>query len=276
MLEDADNTEIVAQDFSEPEVIADEPLVIENSWQVLRQFTPARIGLGRAGHSLPTRAHLDFQLAHAQARDAVHHAFDADSVLAQLAALNLETIEVHSAATNRNVFLRYPDLGRKLDEASRQSLQAYSASHSTSELYRYHIAFVLGEGLSAEAIHRHAVPVLQQVLAALTADSQEWRVAPVVVAHQSRVALGDEIGHLFNAEQVAIFIGERPGLTSPDSLGIYLTYEPKPGRLESDRNCISNIRPEGLRYPEAAAILHHLMCEARRRKLSGVALKDER
>lgn len=273
-----DLTKLTPKPADEQELLANEPLVIENSWKLLRQFTPARIGLGRAGHSLPTRAHLDFQLAHAQARDAVQLSFDAASVIQQLKALNLEAIEVHSAASNRNIFLRYPDLGRKLDQTSRQRLADYVAAKSllSTPAYNYDIAFVLGDGLAAEAIHRHSVKVLQLLLAELALDGKKWRIAPIVVANQSRVALGDEIGYLLRAEQVAIFIGERPGLTSPDSLGIYLTYGPRVGKLESERNCISNIRPEGLQYNEATSVLLHLMHEARQRKLSGVELKDER
>lgn len=249
------------------EPAAETPVVIENSWQELRKFTPSRIALGRTGHSLPTRALLEFQLAHAQARDAVYSEYDPALLISQLQASGFEALQVHSRAADRQVFLHRPDMGRRLEASSRQLLQAQNSSG-------YDAVFVLGDGLSANAIHRHARPVLELVTAQLGAEG--WKIAPVIVASESRVALGDEIGEILKAEQVAILIGERPGLSAADSLGIYLTYGPYVGRLESDRNCISNIRPEGLNYEAAAATLLYFMRLARQLKFSGVRLKDER
>ncbi len=266
-----------------PSASSNAPFVVENPWSVLRKLTPARIGLGRTGKSLPTAAHLEFQLAHAQARDAVYQPFDAAGVTRQLQALGLEVVELDSAAPDRDTFLHRPDLGRKLSTQSKQKLENFAAAKLlptmvTTSDYDYDIVFVLGEGLAAEAIHNHAVAVLELAIGAihLHPDSASWRIGPIVVANQSRVALGDEIGAILKAEQVAILIGERPGLSSPDSLGIYFTYAPRPGKLESDRNCISNIRHEGLQYEAAVSVLLHLMHEAHRRKVSGVILKDER
>lgn len=244
-------------------------IVTPNPWQTLRQFTPARIALGRSGHSLPTKALLEFQLAHAKARDAVYSFFDPLALHDQLKAAGYAALKVASQATDRNVFLRQPDVGRRLDAASRQVLESYSPKESC-----YDAVFVLGDGLSAQAIHQHALPVLQLVVTALAQEG--WLIAPVVIASQSRVALGDEIGEILQAEQVAIFIGERPGLSAAESLGIYLTYHPKVGRLESERNCISNIHELGLTYQNAAETLVYLMKQVRQLKYSGTRLKDER
>ncbi|MGI8741918.1 MAG: ethanolamine ammonia-lyase subunit EutC [Bryobacteraceae bacterium] len=222
----------------------------------LRNFTPARVALGRTGHSLPTRELLDFQLAHARARDAVHAKLDTASLL-------LEGIPVVSAAADRITYLRRPDLGRKLNEDSRQRLQAQATGD-------FDAVFVIADGLSALAVHRHAKPLLDAVIPRLPG----WRLAPIVIAEQARVALGDEIGQLLRARLAVVLVGERPGLTSPDSLGIYLTWDPKPGRTDAERNCISNIRVEGLSYTMAADQLIFLMTESRRRKLSGVHLKE--
>lgn len=245
------------------------PLVIVDPWSQLRQVTGARIALGRAGGSLPTAPLLDFQLAHARARDAVHLEFDVAGVRRQLRERGYEELLVRSEAANRSVYLQRPDLGRRLDDRSRAALTGYARSSGE----RFDAAFVVADGLSPLAVHSHAVAVLH--LAAQVLKSAGWRLAPVVIARQSRVALGDEIGDLLGAEQVAILIGERPGLSAADSLGIYLTYAPRPGRTDAERNCISNIRPEGLGYEEAAQKLLHLMTRARRYRLSGVELKDD-
>lgn len=243
--------------------------VTPNPWLTLRRFTPARIALGRAGHSLPTAALLEFQLAHAKARDAVYSPFDSQALQNRLNAAGYEAIKVASRASDRNIFLRQPDLGRRLDAASRQVLESYAAKETG-----YDAVFVLGDGLSAQAIRQHALPVLELVVAAFA--EEDWTIGPVVIASQSRVALGDEIGQLLQAEQVAIFIGERPGLSAAESLGIYLTYQPYVGRLESERNCISNIHEQGLSYQNAAETLVYLMKQARQLKYSGTRLKDER
>ena len=239
-------------------------------WTRLRQFTPARIGLGRAGGSLPTRALLDFDLAHARARDAVHAAFEAEDLARQVSEAGFgEAIVVTSQARHRMEYLLRPDLGRALDEAGREMLRARRSSEPT-------LAVVIADGLSAIAPARHAVAVLREAGAGWGMPIGEcWKNVTVVVANRARVALGDEIGELLGAEAVVVLIGERPGLSSPDSLGIYLTWAPRVGRTDADRNCISNIRPEGLPYEEAARRLVYLLCEARRLQLSGVGLKDD-
>lgn len=236
-----------------------------DTWEDLRSFTLARIALGRTGDSLPTRAVLDFGLAHAQARDAVHTPFDADALLAALLAAGFgAALRAHSAAADRAQYLRRPDLGRQLDPASRENLAALHADASD-------VVFVVADGLSARAAQQHAVPLLVETRQRLPG----WRIGPVVVAEQSRVALGDEIGALLRARQVVVLIGERPGLSSPDSLGIYLTHGPRVGRSDAERNCISNVRPEGLPYALAAHKLAYLLGGARRLGRSGVDLKDD-
>ena len=224
----------------------------------LGDFTPARVGLGRAGNSLPTRDLLDFQLAHARARDAVHATLDPASLL-------LPGVIVASAAPDRITYLRRPDLGRKLSDESRVRLQGLAAGQCDA-------VFVVADGLSALAIHRHAKSLLEAVVPRL--QSLGWQLAPLVIAEQGRVAIGDDIGQILNARLAVVLIGERPGLSSPDSLGVYLTWDPKPGRTDAERNCISNIRTEGLSYAAAAEKLVFLMTEARRLKLSGVMLKE--
>lgn len=244
-------------------------IVTANPWQVLRQFTSARIGLGRAGGSLPTAPMLDFQLAHARARDAVHLPFDAAAMESRLAGMGLASLRIRSAVPSREAYLQRPDLGRRLDQSSQAVLE--SVAHAAGQ--DLDAVFVVADGLSAIAVRSHAAGVLTLAHAALA--ERGWHLAPVVIAEQSRVALGDEIGELLRAGQVAILIGERPGLSSADSLGIYLTYAPRVGRTDAERNCISNIRPDGgLSYAQAAHKLVYLMTEARRRQLTGVALKD--
>jgi ethanolamine ammonia-lyase small subunit len=198
----------------------------------------------------------------------VHQALDVAALGEALRQAGFAWLGARSAAGNRLEFLRRPDLGRRLDPDSKALLEDVSRAGSTVD-----VAFVVADGLSARAAECHAVPVLTGICPRLLADG--WQLAPIVVAEQGRVALGDEIGALLRARLVVILIGERPGLSSPHSLGAYLTWQPRPGRTDADRNCISNIRPEGLAYNSAAARLQYLMGEARRRRLSGVALKDE-
>jgi ethanolamine ammonia-lyase small subunit len=236
-----------------------------NPWRMLRRFTPARIALGRAGDSLPTAALLEFGLAHAQARDAVYESLDLPAIQEQLAAAGFGCLTVHSAASDRAHYLHRPDAGRRLDEASSALLQRNAAGTAPD------VVFVIADGLSATAAMRHAVPLLQ----ALRLRLQGQIIAPVVVAQQARVALGDEIGELLGAAQVVVLIGERPGLSSPYSLGVYLTQAPRLGRTDAERNCISNVRPEGLRVEQAAYRLALLLEGARRLGRSGVDLKDE-
>jgi len=230
----------------------------------LRQMTQARVGLGRAGNSLPTSELLEFRLAQARARDAVHVALDVPSLRAELREAGLESVAVFSAARNRTEYLRRPDLGRTLSQESLVELKSLPT--------RVGIAFVIADGLSALAVHRHALPLLRLVAGELSASGDS--VGPVIIATQGRVAIGDAIGAALGAELSVLLIGERPGLSAPDSLGVYLTWQPKPGRTDAERNCISNIRPEGLSYDAAAFKLLFLVREARRLRLSGVSLKD--
>ncbi|MGI4813637.1 MAG: ethanolamine ammonia-lyase subunit EutC [Janthinobacterium lividum] len=238
----------------------------DDPWQALRHYTNARIALGRAGNSLPTTALLSFNLAHAQARDAVHHALDLDALILQVQAAGFQTIPVHSAAVDRAHYLRRPDSGRRLSAASRAALDDLNSANAVA----HDVVFVIADGLSAFAAERQAVPLLAAVCPRLSG----WRIGPVVIAEQSRVALGDEIGEALHAEFVVMLIGERPGLSSPDSLGIYITCRPKVGRTDAERNCISNVRPAGLGYEAAAHKLHYLLMHARRLGLTGVSLKD--
>jgi len=236
-------------------------------WHALRALTPARIALGRAGTSLPTRAHLDFQLAHARARDAVREELDVAALRSSLAAVGLESLAVRSAAPDRAAYLQRPDLGRRLDPAGREALATAAAPGGVDG------AIVVADGLSARAAQAHAVPLLVRLVPRLR--DAGWRLSPVIVAEQGRVALGDEIGAALEARLVLVLLGERPGLTAPDSLGGYLTWSPRPGRTDAERNCVSNIRPEGLGTAAAAERLASLALEAARRRLSGVALKDD-
>ncbi len=233
-------------------------------WHTLRTLTAARIGLGRAGDSLPTAAWLAFGMAHAQARDAVHAPFDVDGLAALLRQRGLDPCLVRSRARDRSEYLRRPDLGRCLEPADRAALEAHPARAADSVL-------VLADGLSASAVAHHALPLLDALLPLLPG----WRVGPLVIARQARVALGDEIGEALGARQVVMIIGERPGLSSPDSLGAYLTQSPRRGRTDAERNCLSNIRPEGLPPTQAAGRLAYLMHGARALGASGVSLKDD-
>ncbi|MCE3607460.1 ethanolamine ammonia-lyase subunit EutC [Massilia sp. P8910] len=240
--------------------------VLSNPWQALRGLTQARIALGRSGVSVPTSAQLDFQLAHARARDAVHMALDTDALAAALAATGYACLTAHSACPDRATYLQRPDLGRMLDAPSRAALAA--AAPASCDL-----ALVIGDGLSALAIEQNAQPFLAVLLARL--QQEQWKVGPIVIASQARVAIGDEIGQWLNAHAVAVLIGERPGLSSPDSMGIYMSWAPRVGLSDADRNCISNVRPAGLGYDEAAYRLHYLLTQARQRGMSGVLLKDD-
>jgi ethanolamine ammonia-lyase small subunit len=226
-------------------------------WEALRAATRARVALGRAGDALPTARELEFRAAHAAARDAVHAPLDAGAVRV---ALGGDLLEVHSAAPDRPTYLQRPDLGRRL--AAGTSLPRADAD----------LAVVIADGLSPRAVQEHAAGVTAALLERLPG----WSVSPVVVAHQARVALGDEIGAALGVRAVVVLIGERPGLSAADSLGAYLTWEPRPGRIDAERNCVSNIRPpHGLTYAQAAGTLAALLTAARQLGASGVALKDE-
>ncbi len=235
-------------------------------WSTLAGLTPARIALGRIGASQPTRAVLDFALAHAQARDAVHAPFDTVALARTLAALGLQPIEVASRAPQRQVYLQRPDLGRRLSDASRARLEAAAGSGCD-------VGLVIGDGLSATAVGVQAPPLLRSLLPHL--GRLGLTVGPVCLAEGARVALGDEIGAILRARLAVVLIGERPGLSAPDSLGVYITYDPRPGRNDAERNCISNVRPAGLAPDAAAARLTWLIAAAFERRLTGVALKDE-
>ncbi len=236
-------------------------------WSALRAATHARIGLGRTGDALPTGAVLDLQLAHARARDAVHAPLDVEAVQREVGP----ALVVRSEAPDRATYLRRPDLGRRLDPACRAALA--QARHPAPLPDRgWDAAFVVADGLSPLAVHRHAAPLLRACAARLPG----WALAPTVVATQARVALGDEIGERLGAGLVAVLIGERPGLSAADSLGVYLTHHPRVGRQDAERNCVSNIHGAGLSCEAAAEMLTWLMGEARRRGLTGVALKDDR
>ncbi len=233
----------------------------------LRSLTPARVALGRSGASVPTRALLDFTLDHARARDAVHAAFDAPRLLGDLRALGLAVTEVTSQAADRRDYLRRPDLGRRLDPGAAATLARAAAVPCQ-------LALVIGDGLSAAAVHAHAVALVRHLLP-LLAEGDTVALGHVVVASGARVALGDEIGAILGARMVVTLIGERPGLSAPDSLGAYLTFAPKPGRTDAERNCVSNIHRAGLSYDEAAFKIDWLVREGLARQVSGVALKDE-
>lgn len=242
--------------------------VISNPWSGLRRFTNARIALGRTGTSLPTSPHLKFQLAHALARNAVHHEMDVARLESGLQAKGFETLHVHSAAENRPVYLQRPDKGRQLDDASREVMR-----DKGKDKQGFDIALVVADGLSALAIEENLIPFLDSLVPAIKANG--WTLGPVTLVSQGRVAIGDEIGALLGAKIVVMMIGERPGLSSPDSMGLYLTRDPKPGLTDEARNCISNVRPEGMSYDRAAHKLVYLITEARKRGYSGVELKDE-
>lgn len=229
-------------------------------WLSLRALTPARIGLGRAGSGVPTAELLGFGLAHARARDAVHRALDVAPVVEGLMGLGLAPVVARSAAEDRATYLRRPDLGRRLADG-----QAIPRCGND-------LGLVVADGLSALAVERHAVPLISALIALAP---QRWAGAGCVVALQGRVALGDGIGAAMGAKLVVVLIGERPGLSSPDSLGAYLTWAPRVGRVDAERNCVSNIRPQGLGYEAAARRVDWLAAAGLARGLTGVGLKDE-
>jgi ethanolamine ammonia-lyase small subunit len=242
-------------------------------WHALRQFTAARIALGHTGVSQPTAAQLDFQLAHARARDAVHLALDSEALARAIEAAWPEAgpcLTLHSAAAHRHEYLQRPDLGRRLDPPSR-ALAA--RAHAGAGARAHDVAFVVADGLSSLAVAQNAAPFLALMRARL--QGEPWSLAPPSIVLQGRVAVGDEVGELLGARIVVVLIGERPGLSSPDSMGLYITWAPAVGLTDERRNCISNVRPAGQRYEDAAARLHYLLGQARSRQLTGVDLKDE-
>ena len=249
--------------------------IIENPWALLKEYTDARIGLGRAGISIPTSHSLAFQLAHAQAQDAVHLPLDVEYVIEQLGNINLNQeiftpILLHSQAVNRTVYLQRPDLGRRLDKKSIEVLKKVN----TLKDEKYDLSIVIVDGLSSLAIKENAQIFIKKLIEVLNFSSQDWKIAPITIVQQGRVAIGDEVGQILNSKISIVLIGERPGLSSPDSMGLYLTYNPKVGLTDESRNCISNIRIEGLSYEEAVKKTMYLLKESRKLELSGVNLKD--
>ncbi|RVU01026.1 ethanolamine ammonia-lyase subunit EutC [Mucilaginibacter limnophilus] len=235
-----------------------------NAWKALRIHTRARIGIGRTGSGIPVKESLEFRLAHAHARDAVYSKLDTEKLTASLVQFKLPILHLESRANYRELYLQRPDLGRLLDDASAQQLQNHVGQTD--------IAVIIADGLSAYAVNSNAVLLLEALLPMLT--DAKLTVAPIALVEHGRVAVGDVVASILNAKLSLMLIGERPGLSSSDSMGAYLTYNPKPGLTDEARNCVSNIRPEGLPYDQAARKLYNLIQQAFRRKLSGVQLKD--
>ncbi len=243
---------------------AGKDLGIGDMWSGLRRLTAARVGLPRVGASISTGPVLELRLAHARARDAVHDALDTTHLAADLGALGQPVLQVESQAADRQTYLMRPDLGRALAPGSAAALR--------QQAHGYDVVFVVADGLSARAVRAHAAPVLQRVMAALPGN---WRIGPLVIVRQGRVAIGDSVAEALQAECVTILIGERPGLSAPDSMGAYLTWRPRGNTTDADRNCISNIRPAGFGYDDAAFKLTRLLLAMRAKGFSGVALKDD-
>lgn len=235
-------------------------------WAALRRFTEARIGLGRAGSALPIKEVLNFAMAHAQARDAVTTPIDWAPIEGAMRRLGLESVRVDSAASDRDTYLRRPDLGRRLSPQSRQRLARIAGAAPD-------LIIVIADGLSSTGVAANAAALIGALLPLVQKNG--WKLGPIVLASQGRVALGDDAAELLGARAVLVLIGERPGLSSPDSLGAYLTFAPRVGRKDGERNCVSNIRRGGLAADEAAFKINWLLREAFRRSLTGVALKDE-
>lgn len=246
-----------------------QPELMQNAWEQLKQFTDARIALGRVGGSQPTKPSLEFQLAHAQAKDAVLKVLDVQALEEQLAELNTDILHISSCAEDKDTYLKRPDLGRELSEASRQLLKQYQQQHQAE----YDVVIVTGDGLSARAIEDNAPHFIAELHQSCI--NEAWSIAPLVIATGSRVALGDEVAQILNAKMLVMLIGERPGLSSPDSMGIYYTWNAYKGCHDAMRNCISNVRPAGLSELIAIQRLMALMKKSRQLQLSGVKLKDE-
>jgi len=233
-------------------------------WESLQELTAARIALGRAGSSIPIKQSLQLKLAHAHARDAIYSELDVDGLIEGLQHHDLPILKVHSNAESREQYLQRPDMGRQLHEASAQTLYVHAAPCD--------ICIIVADGLSAHAVNTNAVPLINALMPLF--KGMNYTVSPIILAEQSRVALADPVAHALQARLSIILIGERPGLSSADSVGAYLTYNPKPGLTDESRNCVSNIRSQGLVFDKAAQKIFYLVQEAFKRKLSGVALKD--
>ena len=239
----------------------------------LQRYTSARVSLGRAGPAIQTHEQLRFQLDHALARDAVHAQLDATAMLQGLQQRKMECLALRSAVVgepgdDRQLYLRRPDLGRTLHPESRDALLQFSANLVTNS----GVVFVIADGLSALAVESHALPLLNETMSLLPPD--QWSVGPICVVSQGRVAIGDEIGGLLHAKLSILLIGERPGLSAPDSLGVYITWNPRPGRTDAERNCISNVRHQGLSYADAAQRIAFYINAAKRLQATGIALKE--
>lgn len=241
--------------------------IIEQPWSGLRHYTPARIGIGRAGSSQPTRVNLQFQRDHARARDAVLQPVDVVALQQALGALNVPVECIQTAAADRRIYLQRPDLGRQLLPGDQDRLRGLAGVAPQP----FDIGIVVADGLSSQAVTRHALPLLQALLPLL----QRYRVAPLCIATQARVALGDDVGDALGVQLSLVLIGERPGLSAADSLGIYLTWSPRPGRVDAERNCISNIRPDGLDLEAAARTCAYLVDGAFQSRQTGIGLKDQ-
>ena len=240
-------------------------VVVQDPWVSLRSYTDARIALGRTGVSIPLKENLEFRLAHAYARDAVYGSLEIKNLFDGLKSFNLPVLQLQSQCNNRSEYLQRPDWGRKLNDISKDILQSMFSE-------TYEVSIIVADGLSAVAINQHLLPFLELLLPML--NKNKYSIAPISIVQQARVAIADEIGSLLNARLTLILIGERPGLTSPNSMGAYITYNPQIGLTDERRNCISNIRPEGLRYEVAVEKVMYLIKQSINLKLSGVALKD--
>ena len=252
--------------YLNPEVFSmgNEDIEKQDPLQLLRAFTPARIGLGRTGSGIPLKAFQEFKLAHAHARDAVYSELHVEELGVALQQFNLPVLHLHSAAAYREQYLQRPDLGRKLDEASAEEIKNY---HSPCD-----VAIIIADGLSATAVNNNTIPLLQLLVPMLS--EVKLQLSPITLVKQGRVAIADEIGYKLGAKLSMILIGERPGLSAADSVGAYITYAPKPGLTDESRNCVSNIRPQGLNSAAATKKIAYLIKEAIERKLSGITLKD--
>lgn len=239
----------------------------KNTWDFLHEFTQARIAIGRAGTSLPTHFLLNFRLEHAKARDAVYSTLDKEKIKQELQS-ELPVVELLTQATNRLDYLKHPHKGRRLSESSAKIVTEYAPS-----LFSFDLVFVVADGLSASATNAHASQLLNQVIPHF--ELKKWKIAPICLVEQGRVACADEVAEILHAKIAVILIGERPGLSAADSLGIYITFDPKIGTTDERRNCISNVRPEGLGYEQATQKLIYLLETMNARQLSGVHLKDE-
>jgi len=246
---------------------------IPDAWESLKAFTNARIALGRAGVAPPLKEILDFRMCHAHARDAVYSVLNIDELTGALQQFQIPVITVNSKASDRAVYLQRPDLGRKLNNASASNLKNVREDSFGETSHSADVAIIIADGLSATAINEHAVHVVKKLIPLL--KQSVLTLTPLVIAEQARVAIADEIGSILQAKLSVILIGERPGLSSPDSMGAYITYQPVPGKTDESRNCISNIRPQGLEYALAATKIAKLIKTSLQLKLSGISLKDE-